>query len=96
MARRSTWRYRWWRLWHKVSTAKNRHSIPLLPNDLVLTVLNSTIGSNRQLLQHFLPLSAPCVELAGMISMPGSERQVTHTQTANRVALSLTALCGSA
>jgi hypothetical protein len=76
----SSWKYSAWRFFNQVNSAEKRHAFPMPLSDgsAVTTVLNESIGHVRELLDIMLAPNAALVELAGMISLPGSEEQKWH------------------
>ena len=73
----TTYNRRWF---NHVNSYNNRHSIKL-PNDIVSvnTLLKLSIGSVKDLLQSLLCNNSPLVEFAALISSPGSENQLIHS-----------------
>lgn len=62
-----------------VRASEKRHAIPLPMTTRLLTVVSRSINSVRSILQTQLTEESPLVELSAIISLPGSERQTTHS-----------------
>ena len=56
-----------------------RHSFPLANSPMLYQVLSEAIYNIRPLLDSQLSPNSPLIDLSSIVSMPGSERQKTHT-----------------
>lgn len=78
---KKTFKYRFWRYFNYVSTAENRHSIPLplsfMQRDS--SVVDSTMRHIFPLLNSLLCSHSPLVEFSTIISLPGAEKQEVHS-----------------
>ena len=76
--KQDSWSYNLWRMFNKVATSDNRHSLVLPSNVAIMNVLNSTIGSIKPFLNSQLSGDSSMVELNSLISLPGSLQQDVH------------------
>ena len=76
-----TWKYRLFCYFSGVRASECglRHSIPLPSTPQLLSVLFQAVTSIRPLLASQLLPNSPLVELSSILSFPGAERQLVHT-----------------
>ena len=65
-----------------VRSAEKRHAISLPRSDLLINVASNAIRSAFPVLASQLTLNSALVDLSSIISLPGSERQKTHSDIA--------------
>ena len=83
--------YRFWRFVNHLGVANpdHRHYISLPLTTSLVSVLGITIGHTRHILQHVLESDSPLVEVASIVSLPGSsDQEVNFAQGLNPLKIS--------
>lgn len=79
--------YRFWRFVNHLGVAspENRHYISLPLTTSLVSVLRITIGHTRHILQRVLESDSPLVEVASIVSLPGSSDQEVNVHSLRKV-----------